>query len=836
MPESSSDSYSERADLMKLAPTGGVAPLVSLCMIARDNELTIREALATARPWVDEIIVVDTGSIDQTPSIAAEFGARIEHFPWCDDFAAARNQSLGYATGQWIFWMDTDDTLPPECGKRLRDALQQGFPDDVLGLIMQVHCPSNAGSTPARGAFTDPKRASSPDSLNTGTRTKGGNSGGGDLTVVDHVKVLRNRPDLRFEGRIHEQILPSIRRAGGRVVWTESYVVHSGSDHSPEGSRRKLDRDLRLLRLDVQERPNHPFVLFNLGMTLLHRKDFLEARTHLEHCIEIATTDESHLRKAYALLVDTLERMGDHGGARRRCWEGLGRYPNDLELAFQLGRSLMLNRQWKEAIDAFQRVLKAGNARYFASIDPGIRHFKTLANLATCHEELGQHFEALGAWRACLNDAPGFVDGWEGILRVCREINQTEPLARFYRELQDEPEARGFAYVCQAFVFSRQGHVDEAVGCFEQALQSTNQHVFVLNEYGRILCEHQRWIASIPVLVRLCDLDPNNPSPHFNLGVSLRHSGRFEEATEELQTALRLRPGHRPTHALLRECNRPVTLIHPGTGAQSSTKVGANETDYAILSITDFGGNPLSAGTTKSGAGNSTLTPVLSICVSLKNRSKIEHDGNELKLFYHCVRSIAEAAGDTGPIELVVADFQSTDWPLKDWIGKASAGLMGRILEISGPFSRGVGLNLAAKHASSDRLLLLDADMLVTPELLAHGIECLDNGNAFFPIFRHLSPSGEPGALELASFGNAFITRPIFDAVGGVPEFKSWGGEDDIFHESVCLHSTVLREPIDGFLHQWHPESARHEHYSNPVRSDYFSYFQATPAQGDGEA
>jgi hypothetical protein len=54
-----------------------------------------------------------------------------------------------------------------------------------------------------------------------------------DVTVVDHVKLLCNLPARRFEGRIHEQIIPSIRRAGGDIAWTDLFVVHSGSDHSP---------------------------------------------------------------------------------------------------------------------------------------------------------------------------------------------------------------------------------------------------------------------------------------------------------------------------------------------------------------------------------------------------------------------------------------------------------------------------------------------------------------------------------------------------------------------------------------------------------------------------
>lgn len=510
-------------------------PLLSLCMIARDNERTIRNALASVKPWVDEMIVVDTGSIDRTPEIARQVGARVEHFPWCDDFAAARNCSLEYATGKWLFWMDTDDTLPQKCGAQIRNAIRDDIPEDVLGFIMQVHCPSNSqnGET---SAIEDQSPLPS-------------------ATIVDHVKLLRNRADLRFEGRIHEQILPAIRRAGGRVVWTDNYVVHSGADYSLAGARRKIDRDLRLLHLDIQERPGHPFVLFNLGMTLLHHGECDEARTTLEKCIESSSTDESHLRKAYVLLAESLEGLQLHTEALRRCWEGLGRYPNDPELAFKLGRLLMLRRDWDEAITAFGRVLKPHRERYFASIDPSIKGHKAFANLAMCYTELGQTHEALGAWQACLNCAPHFVDAWDGILEISKELNDLRPLVQVVHELQDKSVAQNYVWVFKALIQDSKGSFQDAVRCFESALQAGGENAFVLNEYARFLNERQQWQASLPILRRLRDLDPANPSPHFNLGICLQQLGRCVEAAESLQTSLRLRPGHRRTRSLLRQCH-----------------------------------------------------------------------------------------------------------------------------------------------------------------------------------------------------------------------------------------------------------------------------------------
>ena len=85
-------------------------PRLSLCMIVRDSSRTLPACLESIHPWVDEMVIVDTGSTDETPRIVESFGGRLFHFPWCDDFSAARNESLRHARGDWLFWMDSDDT------------------------------------------------------------------------------------------------------------------------------------------------------------------------------------------------------------------------------------------------------------------------------------------------------------------------------------------------------------------------------------------------------------------------------------------------------------------------------------------------------------------------------------------------------------------------------------------------------------------------------------------------------------------------------------------------------------------------------------------------------
>ena len=86
---------------------------ISLCMIVRDEEANLARCLESACGFVNEIIVVDTGSRDATPTIAKRYGARICHLPWQEDFSQARNESLKQAIGEWVLVLDADEELPP---------------------------------------------------------------------------------------------------------------------------------------------------------------------------------------------------------------------------------------------------------------------------------------------------------------------------------------------------------------------------------------------------------------------------------------------------------------------------------------------------------------------------------------------------------------------------------------------------------------------------------------------------------------------------------------------------------------------------------------------------
>ncbi len=145
----------------------GPAAIVSLTMIVRNEENNLPRCLESVRGLFDEVVIVDTGSQDRTIEIARSFGAKVFEFVWVDDFAAARNEALAHATGDFVFWLDADDVVEPAERDKLQALLAGLSTDDPAGYVVRCAC--------------DP----SPDGV-------------GGETVVDHIRLFPLRADVRW--------------------------------------------------------------------------------------------------------------------------------------------------------------------------------------------------------------------------------------------------------------------------------------------------------------------------------------------------------------------------------------------------------------------------------------------------------------------------------------------------------------------------------------------------------------------------------------------------------------------------------------------------------------
>jgi tetratricopeptide (TPR) repeat protein len=365
--------------VVHVAPAGP-RPRVSLCMIVKDEEENLPACLGSVADLVDEVVVVDTGSTDRTREVAARFGVRVFDFPWCDSFAAARNEGLRHATGGWIFWMDADDRLDEANRARLR-TLFAGLGEDNAAYVLKCLC--------------------LPD-------------GSGTTTLVDHVRLFRNLPTLRWRYRIHEQILPALRALGGEIRWADVVIHHTGYQ-DPALRGKKLERDLRLLRMQQAEQPDEPFTLFNLGSVYNEQGRPAEALPLLQRSLELSQPADSIVRKLYALVAQCQRQLNRPREALAACRAGRGHYPDDVELLFQEGLILRYLGDLAGAEACWVRVLHTPAGQHFGSVHAGLRGYLAHHNLGLLYQQQGRPAEAEAQWRAALAQEPGFAPARLGL-------------------------------------------------------------------------------------------------------------------------------------------------------------------------------------------------------------------------------------------------------------------------------------------------------------------------------------------------------------------------------------------------------------------------------------
>ncbi len=219
-------------------------PLISLCMIVKNEEKNLPRCLESVCELVDEMVVVDTGSEDNTVSIARSCGAKVFSFRWTGNFAEARNESLRYAMGNWIVFLDADERL------------------NAFGA---QDCLRKAASIPGADAFAVPI-------INSGPVRKA------NSTVGRAVRFFRNLPDIRFSGRVHETVDRFLIESGARVAHADFEIEHFGYRLEPDIVRRKYERNLDLLKKELAEDPGNGYARYHLGLTCMALEREEEAR------------------------------------------------------------------------------------------------------------------------------------------------------------------------------------------------------------------------------------------------------------------------------------------------------------------------------------------------------------------------------------------------------------------------------------------------------------------------------------------------------------------------------------------------------------------------------
>jgi len=247
-------------------------PPLSLCLIVRNEERHLARCLQSVKSLAGQIVVVDTGSTDDTKKVASNLGAEVFDFPWTGDFSAARNSSLERARGRWILVLDADEYLPPSSVEALRHVIE----------------------TPADRAF---------QLLNKSTADGGKTGMTGKI-----VRLFPNRPDVRYEWPVHEQVVASLRRAEVPVLDSDIEIFHTGYSDA-ETNKRKQARNLEILERAIAGGSGEPMLLFLAGGAYLDLGRLDEAIQTYRSCAGLSMEGDEIFEASRVRQVTCLVHM-----------------------------------------------------------------------------------------------------------------------------------------------------------------------------------------------------------------------------------------------------------------------------------------------------------------------------------------------------------------------------------------------------------------------------------------------------------------------------------------------------------------------------------------------
>ena len=259
---------------------------IALCMIVRDEAQRLAACLSSVQGLVQEVWVVDTGSTDGTPEQAQQLGANVVHYPWSHDFAAARNAGLEKATTEWILVMDADEVLASEDIPAVISMLRSEEASITAGFFLQI-C-----------SFL-------------------GDQAGPNREVSYNIRLFRNKVGHRYDGAVHEQILPAIERSSPTLKITElrARILHYGYMNEVFLEKQKPQRNLQIIRDSLHKTPDDYYLQYHAAVCLYNMGEMEEAVRYLYQVLEQAPHTLNYVARSLKIMVIILRRLGKRAEA-----------------------------------------------------------------------------------------------------------------------------------------------------------------------------------------------------------------------------------------------------------------------------------------------------------------------------------------------------------------------------------------------------------------------------------------------------------------------------------------------------------------------------------------
>lgn len=374
-------------------------PKLSVAMIVRNEEKNLQKCLESVRGLADEIVIVDTGSTDTTKEIAARFTDTIFDFRWTDDFAAARNEALKHATGDWILILDADEIIAKEEHFKIKEAMNDW---EVSGYQVLTKNYTNATSMTGwqPSALADPYAQSYA----------------GWFPSLK-VRLFQQKKGVQFEGRIHEMVDTSIARNGGKLAVLPLPVHHYGGE---EKDPAKAQRYLELSQKKVAENPTDAKAYFELGVLYRESGNYTGAEQMFLKSVEL---DDTHLAPRLNLAI-VQQKQGKYGAAIENYQAILSR-ENTIspDAHFGLGCCHFRQNKLKEALRQFQLAIKYNPSFVDAYI-----------NLGVVWERLGGIQEGVDALQDAIALSPGNARAYYNLGVIWEKVGNLPQAMKTYEK------------------------------------------------------------------------------------------------------------------------------------------------------------------------------------------------------------------------------------------------------------------------------------------------------------------------------------------------------------------------------------------------------------------
>ncbi|NMM61283.1 glycosyltransferase [Clostridium sp. P21] len=336
--------------------------MITLCMIVKNEELNLKKSLKAVSCFVDEMIIVDTGSSDKTKDVAKEFTDKVYDFKWCDDFAKARNFAVSKASNDWILVLDADEVIVDFDTDSILKFIEDKNNSKVVGRIKIIN-------------FLD---------FSSKNRTQ-----------TERLSRLFNKKYFHYEGMIHEQVT-ALDGESYSAVQVDITVNHFGYTKEVLSETSKLQRNIALLKKAVENNPKDSYYLYQLGKSYYLNKQYNIALINFKKALKFIDNFN------YEYAEDLIETYGYCLINTNQYLEALyiekykAYYSKSPDYNFLMGLIYMNNGNFKEAINSFSvcTAYKEGKIE-------GINSYLPYYNIGVIYECLGIKDKSISYYKMC---------------------------------------------------------------------------------------------------------------------------------------------------------------------------------------------------------------------------------------------------------------------------------------------------------------------------------------------------------------------------------------------------------------------------------------------------